>query len=169
VAATEDALLDCLEGRPPADLLHFAIHGRWDTSGFDDGLLMVDGTSIDPAVIRGTASGDARPAFVFLNACQVGAGESMLGDYAGTAAAFLHRGAPGVIAPLWSIDDAVAKDVALRFYERVFAGERPAEVLREERERFRATDGDEVSATSLAFQFFGHPAMRLEREHGADG
>lgn len=162
VEATEEALIDCLEGTPDADLLHFAIHGKWDSSGFENGLIMVDGTAIDPAVIRGDAE-LPRPAFVFLNACQVASGDTILGDYAGTAAAFLKRGAPAVVAPLWSIDDELAKKVALRFYERVFEGERPAEVLRGERESFRKTTPPQVSATSLAFQFFGHPAMRVER------
>src|SRR4029079_15217436 len=98
--------------------------------------------------------------FVFLNACQVGAGESVLDDYAGLADAFLFAGASAVIAPLWSIDDVIARELALGFYEHALAGEPPAEVLRRERAAFR----DDPSVTSprrLSYQFFGHPSMRL--------
>ena len=66
-------------------------------------------------------------------------GNQMLGDHAGLAAAFLFAGAAGVIAPLWSIDDAIAREIAIRFYERALAGEAPAEILRTERAAFRDT------------------------------
>jgi CHAT domain-containing protein len=86
----------------------------------------------------------------------------VLGDYAGIAEAFLFAGASGVIAPLWSIDDVIAREIALRFYERALAGEAPADVLRRERAAFR-DDPSVVSSTYLAYQFYGHPQMRLSR------
>jgi CHAT domain-containing protein len=100
--------------------------------------------------------------FVFLNACQVGGGEQILGDYAGLAEAFLFAGASGVVAPLWSIDDRLARELAVRFYERTFEGAGPADVLRRERAAFRSAP-DVTSATFLAYQYFGHPALRLRR------
>jgi CHAT domain-containing protein len=101
--------------------------------------------------------------FVFINACQVGSGDQILGGYAGLAAAFLYAGAAGVVAPLWSIDDDAARAIALRFYERTLkTGDQPAEVLRSERAEFGRAGGP-TSATCLAYQFFGHPAMRLKR------
>jgi hypothetical protein len=77
-------------------------------------------------------------------------------------AAFLYAGASGVVAPLWSIEDAIAKEIALRFYEQTFAGMAPAEFLHGERCKFRDTSSD-ISATCIAYHFFGHPAMRLIR------
>jgi CHAT domain-containing protein len=78
------------------------------------------------------------------------------------AEAFLFAGASGVIAPLWSIDDRVAREIAIRFYNRALSGEAPAEILRTERGAFR--DSPEVtSSTYLAYQYFGHPALRLDR------
>jgi CHAT domain-containing protein len=98
---------------------------------------------------------------VFLNACQVGSGAKVLGNYAGMAESLLYAGAAGVVAPLWSVDDAVAREVAVRFYRRVVEeGQPPAEVFRQERARF-TDDADGVSSTYLAYQFFGNPAMTM--------
>jgi len=58
----------------------------------------------------------SRPMFVFLNACQVGAGQRVLGDYAGLATAFLSAGAAGVVAALGNVHDLAARDVAVNFY-----------------------------------------------------
>ncbi|HVE18909.1 MAG TPA: hypothetical protein VNB52_07480, partial [Ilumatobacteraceae bacterium] len=66
-----------------------------------------------------------------------------------------------VVAPLWSIDDGVASDLAERFYARAFAGDSVAEIVRAERAAFGTGDNPN-SSTLVAFQFFGHPAMRLE-------
>jgi len=121
---------------------------------------LVDGDVIDPLVVKGGALTEAP--LVFLNACQVGTGQETLGDYAGLAESFLFVGASAVVAPLWSIDDAVASALAERFYARAFAGDAVAEIVRAERATI-GTGDDKNSSTLIAFQFFGHPAMRLER------
>jgi len=158
VSATTPEVLSCIKGNPAADLIHFAVHGIYDPTGIQDGLVLTDGQVLDPMEVR--ASRPARAPFVFLNACQVGSGNRVLGDYAGMAAAFLYAGASGVVAPLWSIKDTVAKEIALEFYARTTAGSRPAEVFRTERCAFTAESGK--SSTYLAYQFFGHPSMELQ-------
>jgi hypothetical protein len=160
VNATTADVLNLLRGTPPADLIHFAVHGNYDGEGLEDGLILVDGSALDPLAIRGVPIKGAP--FVFLNACQVGGGNEVLGDHAGMAEAFLFAGASGVIAPLWSIDDHVAREIALRFYSRALAGESPAEILRTERAAFRDSP-DVTSSTYLAYQYFGHPGLRLAR------
>jgi hypothetical protein len=160
VRATLPAVIELLRGEPSADVMHFAIHGRFQgTAGA--GLLMEDGAALSSLAVTGTDLG-AGP-FVFLNACQVGAGEEMLGDYSGMAEAFLRAGASAVVAPLWSVRDGVAKDVALRFYPGALTeGASPAELLRRERAKFAAA-GDPATATHLAYLFYGHPAFHLTR------
>jgi hypothetical protein len=161
VDAVMPCVLACLDGDPRADVLHFALHGNYDPSGGQDGLVLVDRATLDPVVVSGYELAGAP--FVFLNACQVGTGREILGDYAGLAKAFLRAGACAVVAPLWSVHDTVAKQLALHFYERVRAGARPAEVLRAG--RVDALQGaDPSSATSFAYQFFGHPAMTIRRQ-----
>lgn len=160
VNADSETVLKCIKGEPPADVLHFAIHGNYDPSGAQDGLVLVDGRTLDPLVVKGNTFDS--PRFVFLNACQVGTGHQVLGDYAGMAAAFLYAGAAGVVAPLWSINDAQARQLALTFYEEAFRGTAPADLLRRERASF-GEDPRPSSSTFMAYQFFGHPDMRLAR------
>lgn len=156
VNADSAAVLKCLEGDPAADLLHFALHGIYDPNSIEEGLVLVDGAYLDPLNVRGSALG--RAPFVFLNACQVGSGSRVLGQYAGMAEAFLYAGASGVVAPLWSVNDTAAREIALAFYEATFSGEAPARALRRARAAFSGTSG-----SCLAYQFFGHPALRLQR------
>ena len=158
IEAKLTAVLKCLEGQPCGDVLHFAVHGRHDPGGAVNGLRLVDGEYVDPEIIQGSDL-KGHP-FVFLNACQVGVGQAQLGVYGGMAAAFLSRGAVGVVAPLWSVKDTVAKEVALDFYAKVFGGEAIGDVVRQKRASF----GHEgVSPTVLAYQYFGHPALHLHR------
>lgn len=159
VNAATQPVFDCLDGDPAADLLHFAVHGSYDPDGPQDGLMLVDGEVLDPLEVKGTRL--ARSPFVFLNACQVGSGNQTLGDYSGMAEAFLTAGASGVVAPLWSVKDTIARDIALFFYEKTAEeGMSPAAALREVRRSFLAENGLQ-SATWLAYQYFGHPSLKL--------
>lgn len=156
VNADFDQVSKCLQGEPEVELLHFAVHGVYDPKGIQNGLVLVDKRTLDPFDIKGVNL--TRAPFVFLNACQVGSGDKVLGDYAGLAEAFLFAGASGVIAPLWSVKDDLAKQIALDFYLQVAAGRQPAAVLRSERARFHR---ESTTATYLAYQFFGHPLLKL--------
>ncbi|HET6685618.1 MAG TPA: CHAT domain-containing protein, partial [Jiangellaceae bacterium] len=160
VDAKIESLVACLEGEPPAQVLHFAIHGKFDPTGVQDGLILEDG-SVEPDVIVGFDL--THQPFVFLNACQVGMAGETLGQYGGMAQAFVEAGASAVIAPLWSVKDDVARDISLRFYEAVFSGTSPAEFLRTERAR------PSESGTNLAYVLYGHPLLELSRSKEADG
>jgi len=146
----------CLEGESGVDLLHFAVHGLHDPEGTYDGLILADGRTLDPLEVRGRRL-DHAP-FVFLNACQAGAGHHQLGHSAGLAASFLAAGASAVVAPLWSVRDHEARRIALDFYRTVKSGMRPAEALRSA----CRSSPDQGSASHLAYQFFGHPGLLLE-------
>jgi CHAT domain-containing protein len=152
-----DPILQCLHGDPPGDIVHFAMHGKLDPGGTQDGLMMADGQWLDQYSVRGV---DLRARVVFLNACQVGQGQKLLGDYAGLAAAFLSGGAQAVVAPLWRVDDEVARHFAEGFYEAVLCGSTPpAEYLRQE--RLAVADEGSSEGTRLAYLFFGHPLLRV--------
>jgi hypothetical protein len=162
VDASEDSFYACLDGEPSAEVLHFAMHGRFDPTGLQDGLILVDGV-VEPDMILDADL--ARHPFVFLNACQVGSAGETLGQYGGMAQSFVEAGASAVIAPLWVVKDDVARDVSLRFYASAFAGTSPAEFLRVE----RARDG---SGTHLAYVLYGHPLLQLtlsDRSKETDG
>jgi CHAT domain len=158
VDATLDPVLECLYGSPPAQALHFALHGVYNPGGSVDGLVLADGQSIHPVQVSGAYLPE-RP-LVFLNACQVGSGQEVLGDQAGMASAFLEAHASAVVAPLWSVRDEAAKELSVAFYREAFEGEPVAAVLRRQRARFGEDDN---CATCLGYQFFGHPELRLSR------
>jgi CHAT domain len=160
VDAAQEPFFACLRGEPAAQVLHFAMHGKFDPTGLQDGLILVDGNVVDPLMILG-ADLDQHP-FVFLNACQVGMAGETLGQYGGIAQSFVEAGASAVIAPLWVVNDEVARDVSLRFYSSAFSGTAPAEFLRAE----RARDG---SGTHLAYVLYGHPRLQLTRSKEANG
>ncbi len=170
IDAQPDLVYPLLGGAPPSDILHFAVHGRYDPQGAGEGIYLVSGPPIDPFQIRGSDLSTRSP-FVFLNACQVGAGQNLLGNYGGIAQAFLRIGASAVVAPLWSIDDTIAQKIALAFYHSALGGDDDAtdngadgdgrdhpavaDLLR------RARAAAAQSPTYLAYQFYGHPSLRL--------
>jgi CHAT domain-containing protein len=167
VDAQVGPVVECLSRDPSYDVVHFSVHADYGGTAEGAGavaanprVLLADGTELDEATVRGFEPFAGSP-FVFLNACQVGSGNELLGDYAGLAQSFLYAGAAGVVAPLWSVSDTVARELALDFYERAFVpGATAAGVLRGARARYADSGGD---ATWLAYQFFGHPAMALRR------
>lgn len=170
------AVLGVLTGQPRTDLLHVALHGQFDGEGNEEGIVLI---RKDPAgaatpqfltpVMAETGALDGT--FVFLNACQVAASRVVLGSYGGFADTLLRIGAGGVVAPLWNVDDVVAGAVAEQFYDLIWPSEAPGvsvgEALRIIRAGYTrgavdaATPG--VMATLVAFQFFGHPGLRLRR------
>ena len=117
-----------------------------------------------PALPGMAAAGRHKP-LVFLNACDVGRPNVALVGIGGFAKAFVDMGAAGVIAPLWSVRDSVAFDVAKRFYEAI--GHRPApafaDILRTIRKL--AYDVEKGEDTYAAYCFYGDPA-RPGRERG---
>ena len=177
IDAQPDLVYPLLGGAPPSDILHFAVHGRYDPQGAGEGIYLVSGPPIDPFQILGSDLSSRSP-FVFLNACQVGSGQNLLGNYGGIAQAFLRIGASAVVAPLWSIDDAIAQKIALGFYEHALAADDRArdDGAKDERARPRSRTcfarhalALAQSPTYLAYQFYGHPSLRLSWNPAAAG
>ncbi len=171
-AALHD-VLRLLDGTPPADLMHFALHGNFDPLGINAGLVLLreDGDTTKAQLlqeehVRGHKM--SREPFVYLNACQVATGSSAaFPGYGGLVGAFLRAGARGVLAPLWNITDTVASAMATEFYQLSAGEERlpAAEILRRFRARYTeeavAAHAPDVDATLVGFQLFAHPALRL--------
>ncbi|HVK20073.1 MAG TPA: CHAT domain-containing protein [Actinokineospora sp.] len=172
------AVLDCLEAGPAGGVLHFALHGKYDPENAQDGLVLLAPSDADPTRLvprflqpdQIAALAFTTAPFVFLNACQVGAAGEVLGDYSGLAKAFLAAGAAGVVAPLWNVNDEAASTLADEFYQAAYGPEAlaPAEILRRARAKVTRTDFPAWPATTLAYQFFGHPRLRLRRDQGVD-
>jgi CHAT domain-containing protein len=177
-------VMGVLRGTPPADVLHVALHGQFDTTGSEEGLVLLDtdragnlSTSAQFFTPHQVENGrlDGGP-FVFLNACQVASDKRVLADYAGFASTLLRIGATGVVAPLWNVDDDVAAQFAAAFYAATWTASgrdgtpepaSVAEAVRSLRARYTEAAAEThtpgITATLIAFQVFGHPRLRLAR------
>ena len=126
VKGTLDEVTALLEGRLAADgmpataqVVHVACHGAIDPRrpAYSGIVLSDSALRIDELTVLGGELGDAGAPLVFLNACQLGqAHGELLGDQGGLASAFLAVGCRGFLAPLWAVEDDLARDLALDFY-----------------------------------------------------
>jgi hypothetical protein len=168
-------VIDLFNSRPQYDVLHAALHGKYDAQGGQEGIVLLKKSPaggataqfLTPTMLE-TGSLPHGP-FVFLNACQVASDESVLGDYAGFASTLMRIGAAGVVAPLWNVRDDVAAAVARSFYAATL-GATPvsaAEAMRAIRatytEAAARADDPHQHATLIAYQVFGHPRLHLTR------
>jgi hypothetical protein len=148
--------LDAFYGEHTASLLHFVCHGR-DATLQAIKLLqnqVLWASQVQPGGL-GMACRKSRP-LIFLNACEVGRPGAGLAAVGGFAASFIACDAGAVIAPLWAVDDGVAHQVAVTFYDTV--KKRPgtpfADILRDLRAKAYADDGEDSYA---AYCFYGDP------------
>lgn len=148
-----------------ASLLHFVCHGAAGIE--DDDAIELEGPEpkLRAAEVE-TLEGfirlcQAAHPLVFLNACSTGQMVPSLAGGAGFPRSFGTIGANAIIAPLWPVDDELARDVALELYKEALKSDaKPiAEILREIRSRgYQEKDAD----TFAAYCFFGDPQARLE-------
>ncbi|MGB7818611.1 MAG: CHAT domain-containing protein [Ornithinibacter sp.] len=174
VGIDETSVLDLIEDRLVRDgapyhpgVVHLALHGQVSptTQQFTGLKIGVDGQQyLSPQALLASPLAEAG-SFVFLNACQVGVAGYTLGDVGGFAGALLHSGARGMVGPLWNVDDDLAKGLSTTFYAATFgAGESVGEAVRRLRAGFGSTSVP--TATPLAYVFYGHPDLRLNRTGG---
>jgi len=141
-----------------ATLLHFVCHGK---SGFPQSIAleqdMEDLNCWQIGALDGfTKSFPKARTFVFLNACEVGRLTPALMGVGGFGNSFVEIGASGVVAPLWSVEDNIAHQVAECFYKAV--KEKPsapfAEILRGIRKKAYAGKAEDTWA---AYCYYGDP------------
>lgn len=153
-------------GTTGVQAVHFACHGEAiQDQAINAAILLEKDQRMSPLWLSNSQLGKQDRPFMFLNACQVGRTGELLGGLSGFAGQSLLGGFRGFIAPLWAVNDVIAHDIAVAFYERAFGnpphGPQPvASILRELRQPFAH---DKTSATRLAYVFFGHPALTLRR------
>jgi hypothetical protein len=144
-------------------ILHFICHGKSGDGGRQililekQEQLAANQLRAMPGVKK--AFKDHKP-FVFLNACEVGRQEPALVGAGGFAEAFMTLGASGVIAPLWSVKDSIAHEIAEKFYDRIKKEPNTpfAQILADLRKKSYAEGGGED--TYAAYCFYGDPLAR---------
>lgn len=149
------------------EAVHFAGHGDFDpTQPVSSALFLEDGTALRSIIFRSARYGGDRQPIMFLNACMLGIGGDMLGDMGGFPGDSLRGGFGGVIGALWEVNDEVARQFALEFWRRALPldgsrGQSVGSILREMRSA--PTGPDAPAATQLAYVYYGHPRLVLER------
>jgi CHAT domain-containing protein len=146
------------------DAVHFAGHGEVDpTRPWDAAIYLKDGRALTPTFFRRSKLGATHTPFIFLNACMVGSGGQMLGDFGGFPGNCLAGKFAALVAPLWAVNDSVAKSMAIEFYREAFQGppgRSVAEILRDLRANY---ESNEPVPTYLAYVYYGSPHLRLMR------
>ncbi len=170
--ATRDDLNDLLddslrvEGEPVSvQAVHFACHGAvFPADAKYSGIVLSDtGLRLGEDMVIGNKMTQEHQPFVFINACEVGMASETLGAYGGLAAAFLNEGCRGFIAPLWKVNDKIAREIAVNFYKQALVkGDDVSEALRETRRGF-SINGTIPASTYLAYIFYGHPNLVLHK------
>lgn len=157
--------LDEMLRERPVGLLHFIAHGKADPN--EPQTLLLDDDAVFNALqvraMEGLESACRTKApLVFLNACEVGRVTPALVGAGGFASEFVRAGARCVVAPIWSVKDSLAHEVAVMFYEAAL--EAPtrefADILREIRAKSYEAGGGED--TYAAYCFYGDPLTSLE-------
>ncbi len=102
--------------------------------------------------------------FVFLNACEAAAiaGNWEVGEKSQSVGSAFGRGGNVVIAPLWPVVGVQAAEVAVEFFQQVFAGRSWGTALQEIRRRSheRYAKG-EADISWMAYRLFGQPDRTL--------
>ena len=145
-------------------LWHFATHGNVNLSYPNESvLLLADGRYLRPEDIHGprqTHITKDRP-LVFLNACRVGQQSWSLTRLGGWVAAWVDRSRCGaLIGTLWSVDDWLAYEFALTFYEALRRNQTIAQAAWTARRHIR--DLDPANPTWLAYVVYAHPNAWVE-------
>ena len=132
--ATVDALRLCA---PQADVLHLACHAlfRQDNPRFS--MLHLHGQALSADEADGL---QLRPGgTVVLSACETALSEAGQGnEMVGLVRAFMLAGAARVVASLWPVDDAVAREFMREFHRHLARGEAAAAALAAAQQAVRA-------------------------------
>ena len=149
-----------------AGAVHFAGHGDFNAASPDASVMLLsDGRPLPSSMFRSASYGGQEQPLLFLNACMSGIGDEIFGAMGGFPGNCLRGGFGGVLGALWEVDDAVAREVALDFWRRALPpdGSDPEPVgaiLRDLRARYAP---DDPVPTYLAYVYYGHPSLTLER------
>jgi CHAT domain/Domain of unknown function (DUF4062) len=148
-----------------AEVVHFSCHGDMSPQQPEDSSLELEDKKIKPGLVGRPETrlgiGRSKP-LIFLNACQVGGSGRVLGLVFGWPQAFLNIGATACIAPLWSVIDENARDVAEDFYKLTLIDPTPkslGQALQSIRQQWRK----KRSLTYLGYVLYGDPMAQIRR------
>jgi|GEM_PF-5182461 len=143
-------------------LIHMALHAEITELADSVSLTLRDKEKITPGDFfrKHECHDDPTIEFIFINACQAGAGDTSFGQAYGFPNEMLQGGVQGFIAPLWKIDDNdVTYKFAMKFYETLLGQDKSvAEFLYD----MRSDEDHPLWRSAIAYIFFGNPYLRLQ-------
>lgn len=143
-------------------LFHFACHGDFDVTRPDESALLLKGAAFLPSQIVGPMRqgvAKSRP-LVFLNACHTGETGFSLTGIGGWAARFVRAGASAFIGSLWEVNDELAAQFAITFYNELLAGHTLGDAFHSARAYIRKRD--DANPTWLAYTLYADPNGRIK-------
>jgi hypothetical protein len=144
-------------------VIHVAAHGDFKSERPDESpITLQDGDELYPQDMRGShiSALTAERPLLFLNAChsaQVGFSLTGLGGWAQTAVQ--HMRVSAFIGGLWEVNDELASEMAVQFYENLRRDMPLGEAFHKARTFIR--NENPGNSTWLAYSLYGDPNMRV--------
>ena len=166
-------MIDLLRGLPaPADVMHLALHGQYDAAGDQEGIVLLSTSTttgapvaqfLTPAEVE-NGSLDHAP-LVFLNACHSGQIDFALAGLGGWAEKMVSDiGVSAFIGTLWEVNDQLAAEFAVQFYDLLSAGKPLGEAFQAARQLVRSHDP--ANPTWLAYTLYADPNGKVVLGNG---
>ncbi|MEZ4771311.1 MAG: CHAT domain-containing protein [Caldilineales bacterium] len=154
---TAAQVLDALADRA-GNLYHFSCHGNFDADNADESPLQLkDGEILAPSDVTGpyeTGVVQSKP-LVFLNACYAGQVGRNIRGLGGWAQRFVGKGASAFIGGLWEVNDNLAAEFAITFYNALWDGATLGEAIHSARTHLRELNP--ANPTWLAYTLYADP------------
>ena len=160
-----DELISFLRTRD-YDLIHFACHGQFHTGDPGDSVLVLpDGKLLRPIDFSDEEImlkfSENQP-LVFLNSCHSGRTGPTLIGIEGWAERFIDLRAGAFIGCGWEVDDLLAANFAIAFYDAFKGGMSMGKAVHEARRKI--SEQDEKNSTWLAYYLYGNPNCVIRNE-----
>jgi CHAT domain len=149
----------------PQGIVHFAGHGQLNMTRGDYEILLEDG-ELDTTYWKGMAQDHpSNHPFFFFNACDVGQAKLSGNFIDGWGPAVLAKGASGYIGALFPVDDQVAAQFSVRFYQLLQDQMRsgPADVSATLERTRREIYDKTKNPTALAYVLYGDTNLAFTR------
>jgi hypothetical protein len=141
------------------DIIHVATHTEYN------GIILHDGILTPTDIYKDMKTG--APWLVFMNSCESAVGIDIdpfekYGELSNLTISFLAAGALSYIGTNCIINDEVASEISVGFYDELFKGLPLGECLRNSKNAFVNLHHDNLGA--LAFRLFGDPTIKRNFE-----
>ena len=147
-------------------ILHFACHGKFDTVQPDRSAVQLpDGSLLQPEDLY-LYEMDINEKFeknrplIFLNSCHSGRIGPAITHLGGWAERFIDLGCGAFIGCGWEVDDPLAAEFAIAFYEGFRGGDALGQAVHLARQQIRQKSPG--NSTWLAYYLYGNPHCRLK-------